>query len=141
MDRLHDGAAALGADGLAGLRQCGDGVGRRVGVEVDLVGLPLVMEAGGGDGLLQRLVELHDVQQDLEGGGDDARSAGRTEGEHGAAVLEDDGGGHARQRAFAGADEVGAALLQAEEVGLAGDGEEVVHLVVEDDAEGLGHDE
>ena len=49
--------------------------------------------------------------------------------------ADDDGGRHGGERALAGGDGVGGALDEAEAVGRAGLGGEVVHLVVEQEAE------
>ena len=54
--------------------------------------------------------------------------------------LDDDGGRHGGERALAGGDGVGCALDEAELVGHAGRGGEVVHLVVEQEAERAGGD-
>ena len=56
------------------------------------------------------------------------------------AVGGDDGGGHGGERALAGGDGVGGALDEAEHVGDADLGGEVVHLVVEEEAEAVDGD-
>ena len=58
-------------------------------------------------------------------------AARRADHQHGLAVLEHDGRAHGAQRALARRDRVGLALHQAEQVGRAGLGGEIVHLVVQ----------
>ncbi len=55
-------------------------------------------------------------------------------------VFGDDGGGHGGERALAGGDGVGGALHEAEDVGHADLGGEVVHLVVHQEAEAIDGD-
>jgi len=80
-------------------------------------------------------VIFENVEQHLEDGGDDPRAAGAADREEGAAVSQDDGRRHARERPFLRANEVRVRLPQAVGVDLARLGREIVHLVVHDNAE------
>jgi hypothetical protein len=102
--------------------------------------LVLVVEARGVDGLLDVEAALGRREKDVGNGGDDARAAGRAEHIAQLAVFEHDGGSHGAERALAGSDGVGRPLDEAEHVGNAHFGGEVVHLVVEQEAERAGGD-
>ena len=110
------------------------------GLEVELVGQVLVVEARRVDGLLDVEAAFGGGEKDIGDGGDDARAAGRAEDVAQLAVFQHDGRGHGAERALAGGDGVGRALDEAEHVGRAHFGGEVVHLVVEQEAERAGGD-
>ena len=91
------------------------------------------MKAWGIDGLLHRHAVVNGVEQRQQHGGDDAAAAGCAQHHHRLAVLADNRRAHRRQRSFARGDGIGLALYQAIQVGHAGLGREVVHLVVQQD--------
>ena len=117
-----------------------NGIGRGGVFDGEGVGHPLVMDAGLVDGLLDVHVEVEDVEDDLQDGVDDGGAAGGADDHVEFAVFGDDGGGHGGERRFVGRDGVGFALEEAEEVGVAGGGGEVVHFIVEQEAEAGGGD-
>ena len=100
------------------------------------VRLPLVMQPRRRQRLLQRR-PVQCREHHLQHGRDDARAAGGAERQHGPAVAQHDGGRHARQGAFARRDDVRLTVSQPEEIRRPGAGDEVVHLVVQHDAERL----
>ena len=100
----------------------------------------LVVEARS----VRRLLHIEAVVQDgddvVGDRSNDGGAAGRAEDEQHSAALQHDGGRHVGERALAGGDGVGRALDEAVHVGRAGLGGEVVHLVVEQEAERAGRD-
>src|SRR5581483_2665370 len=104
------------------------------------VGAPLVMELCRVDGGLKVAVKVEDADDVEEGLVDDGWAAGGAEGEDGVATLEDEGRSHAGEGTLAGSDGVGFGGDEAEVVGDAGLGGEVVHFVVQNDA-GSGNDD
>src|SRR3981081_81446 len=110
------------------------------------VGQVLVVEAGGVGGLLDVEAVVDGADDVVGDGGDDGGAAGGAHdvGEVAAFVpvarRGEDRRGHGRERTLAGGDGVGGALDEAEHVGDADLGGEVVHLVVHEEAEAFDGD-
>ena len=116
------------------------GLGREgVGLGLQPVGEPLVVEARAVEGGLQGVAVHEQVEQHLDDVGGDARAAAAAQGV-GLVPLPGDHRRHRGEHPLAGRHGVGLPLDQPEEVGLARGGGEVVHLVVEEEAR-AGHPE
>src|SRR5208282_1041541 len=115
-------------------------IGREAVFDENLIGKPLMMKPWCVDGLLNIEGEIDDANQDVGDGGDDGGPTGGAENEEELAILEDDGWRHGRERAFAGVDRVGRSLDESVGVGNALFGGEVVHFVVEQEAQSVGGD-
>ncbi len=99
-----------------------------------------MMKPGRIDGFLNIEREIDDADQDIGDSGDDGGAAGRAENQEELAVFEHDGRRHGGERTLAGADGVGRALDESVGVGDALFGGEVVHFVVEQEAQAFGGD-
>jgi hypothetical protein len=106
----------------------------------DLIGEPLVREARGFDGGLQRHVIIQSTDDNFQDGVGDGLAAGAAGDEQDAAVLGDNGGHLGAERAFAGGNGVGSGADVAFGVGDAGEDVEGSHVVVEDEAFALDDD-
>ena len=93
------------------------------------------MKSRCGDRLLSSHVKDRMVENVLQRRGDDSWPSGCAAGVRGFAVVDEDGRCHAAEWSLARSDGVGCTLNQAECIRLAGVGGEVVHLIVEQDAE------
>ncbi len=125
---------------MAAALELGPGFGSEsVGLGLEPVGEPLVMEPRPVEGGLQRIVVHQQVQQHLDGVAGDAGAAPAAQGV-GLLALPGDHRAHRGEHSLAGTDGIGLALDQAEEVGPARSGGKIVHLVVEEEA-GAGHPE
>ena len=83
-------------------------------------------------------MERQDIERDLQHAADDSRAAGAAGRHDRHAVFGDDYRRHRRERALAAPHFVGALAFEPIRVGHAGRDREIVHLVVEEDAE-RGH--
>ena len=99
-----------------------------------------MMKPGRVDGFLNVEREIDHADQDIGDGGDDGGAAGRAENQEKLAVFQHDGRRHGGERALAGADGIGRALDQSVGVGDALFGGEVVHFIVEQEAQAFGGD-
>src|ERR1700690_777001 len=99
-----------------------------------------MMEPGRVDGLLNIEGEIDDADQNVSNRCDDPGAAGRAENEEKLAVSGDDGGRHGGEWALAGADGVGRTLNESVDIGNTLLGGEVVHFIVEQEAQTLGSD-
>ena len=88
-----------------------------------------------GDGLIDRHFKHRVIEKTLQRGRDDSRTTGCAAGVGCFAVFDDDCRCHAAERSLARSDHVGFALNQPKRIGLAGIRGEVVHLIVEQNAE------
>jgi hypothetical protein len=121
-------------EGMALFGEGFEGFGAEGFFDLEFGGRPLVVESGGGEGFGGFHAVVDDVGDGEEGLGDDGGAAGGADGEDGAAVVENEGGAHAGEGAFAWGDGVGFGADEFEGVGDAGLDGEVVHFVVEEDA-------
>ena len=109
------------------------------GLEVELIRQVLVVEARGVDGLLDVEAALGRGEKDVGDGGDDAGAAGGAEDVAELAVFENDGRGHgARSGRLPGAMALAGPWMRPYMLGTPCFGGEVVHLVVEEEAERAG---
>src|SRR5215471_6210056 len=107
-------------------------VGRQAqGLEIDLVGPSLVMEARGVDRFLRAHAIIDNVHDRLEHSSNDARATGTAEDEDDPAVFFDECRGHRRERPLPGRNGVGLTLDEPVEVGRTRLYGEIVHFVVE----------
>src|SRR6266478_4290927 len=81
-------------DVIAGLFKQSNRVRRKTALDIETVGLPLMVDAGKIDGVLQIHTEIDDAQYHLQDGGNDARSSRSAENEKRLAIFQDDGGNH-----------------------------------------------
>jgi len=116
------------------------GVGTEALFHPQFVRQPLVVDAGRGGRFGRIHGEVDAVHDGLQGGRDDAATAGTARHQPGPALLEHDGRRHGGQGPLVGRHGIGLAAHQAEGVGHARLGGEIVHLVVEQDA-GAGGDD
>ena len=125
---------------VAFVLQKGNRVRRDSIFHANLVRQPLMVEAGCIHRFLNIQTEIDHSHQHVGDGRDNGRAAGRTQHQKQFAVFEDDGGRHRRQRALAGANRVRRPLDEAISVRHALLGGEVVHFVVEQEAEAFDRD-
>src|SRR5215831_18384427 len=131
-DQFHGAPRPLLNQPVPLLSELPDSVGRQTGgFEIDLVGLPLVMEARGLDRLLRAHAIIDNVDDRLEHSSNDARATGTAEDENDPAVFLDECRGHRRERPLPGRDRVGLTLDEPVEVGRTRLYGEIVHFVVE----------
>src|SRR5260370_3270869 len=121
-------------DGIAGFFEQSNRVRGKAALDIETVRLPLMVDTGKIDRVLQIHTEIDDVQHHLQDGGDDARSARGAKNEKWVAIFQDDGGNHRRKRALARCDGVDFALYQPKQIGGAGLGREVIHFVVQQES-------
>jgi len=93
-----------------------------------------MMDARRIDRLLQRHAVIDDIDDDLEHCRDDSGSARRAHDENRLAVFEHECWRHGTQGTFPGGNCVGFALHQAKNIGHAGLGGEVVHLIIQEES-------
>src|SRR5216684_1260574 len=115
-------------------------IGREPVLDENSIGEPLMMKPGRVDGFLDVEREIHDADENVGDGGDNGGAAGRAENQEEPAVFEHDSGRHGGERALAGADGIGRALDESVGVGHALFGGEVIHFVVEQEAQAFGSD-
>ena len=94
-----------------------------------------MMKSRCGHGLIDGYPEYCVIEKILQRGSDDSRTTRCAAGVSRFAVFNDDCRCHTAEWSLARGNRVGCALDQAERIGLAGIGGEVVHLIVEQDAE------
>src|SRR5690348_16512605 len=85
-------------DGVAAFCQRIEHVRRKARLDIDFVGLPLMMQARRADRLVDRQMKVDRIHDDLEHRADDAAAAGRAGDEKRLAVLEHDGWSHRGER-------------------------------------------
>ena len=107
-------------------------------LDVDLIGLPLIVDAGRADRLAERHMKVEHVHDHLQHGTDDPAAARRTGDQQRLAVFQDDGRRHRRQRPLARTGQIGVVANQAIGIGRSRLGGEIVKLIVEQHARALG---
>ena len=115
-------------------------VGGKFLFEVEAVGQVLVVEAWCVGCLLDVEVVVDGADDVVGDGGDDGGTTGGAENEGEFAMVGEDGGGHGGEWTLAGADGVGGALDEAVGVGDANFAGEVIHLVIEEEAQAFDGD-
>src|SRR5262249_40679876 len=81
-------------DRVTGLFKHRNGVWRNAALELELIGFPLVVNAGKVDGILNVHLKIDDVEDHLQDSGDDAGAARSAQDEERLAVFQNDGGSH-----------------------------------------------
>src|SRR5258708_21049868 len=120
-------------------------IGREALFDENLVGEPLLMKPGGVDGFRDIKRKIHDADEDVGDCSDNRWAAGRSENEEELAVFEpilpeDDRWRHGQERALTGPDGVSRALDKSIGVGDALFGGEIVHFIVEQQAQAFCSD-
>src|ERR1700674_2161464 len=75
-------------DAVSGFLEQSNRVRRNAALDIEAVGLPLMVDAGKIDGVLQVHTEIDDVQHHLQDGSDDAGAAGSAQGDKRLAVFQ-----------------------------------------------------
>ncbi|KMQ82273.1 hypothetical protein RF55_23583, partial [Lasius niger] len=101
-------------------------------LDLDQIGIPLVMQPRCIDGLLDVHPELGDVEDALQRGGNDGGAARTAGDEIRFALLQDDRRRHRAERPLAALNLIRLALNQTEGIGDTWLGSKVVHLIIEE---------